>query len=248
MNDSQDDVEARIRALGQVRSSSGARAATEALTRALEHPEVRAGLEPHRRQRRGGFSRRRRLIVGSFIALVGVGVGVPAVATSLLARTGEYGDPSTSTEVDDTEWIDPGAEGLPQVVIDAYPEYLTLPPDMPQNMAIADTSRLMGGMGAEHPAGEAVVQEGYVTQLYESFAICAWTDTWLTAHSESDAATEARATAWIGDSENYRRVSESESILERMTVIAKAAADGNPGIVKGIYNELDCSVRLGEAE
>ena len=247
MNYSTDD-ETRIRALGQVRKSAGAHDATLALAAALEHPEVRAGLEPERRRKFSGVSRRRRLVIGAVIALAGVGAAIPAVASSILARTGEFGDPSTSTEVDDSEWIDPGADGASQVVIDAYPDYLTLPPGMPKNAAIADTSRLMGSMGAEHAVGQAVVQEGYVTQLYESFGICAWTDVWLTAHASSDTATEALATAWIGDFDNYRAFASSESILDRMTIIATAARNGDPGIVNEAHTENDCAVRLAGAK
>ncbi|TFD46976.1 hypothetical protein E3T55_16535 [Cryobacterium frigoriphilum] len=248
MDDLTHDSEDRMRALGQVRISAGARDATRALTMTLDDPAVRDAIAPEPRRRFAGLSRRHRLVVGSLVALLGIGVGVPAVATSLLARTGEFGDPATSTEVDDTEWIDPGADDLPQVIIDAYPDYLTLPPGMPENMAIADTSRLMGRMGAEHEVGQAVVQEGYVTQVYETFAICAWTDVWLGAHASSDAAAEALATAWIGDFDNYRAVSSSVSIRDRMTVIAQGAAAGNPGIVKGTYTENDCAVRLGDAQ
>ncbi|RJT85608.1 hypothetical protein D6T64_18450 [Cryobacterium melibiosiphilum] len=235
-----------MRELGRVPVSAGARGATQALTRALEDPAVRDGSAPERRRWFAGFSRRHRLVVGSLVALVGIGVGVPAVATSMLARTGEFGDPATSTEVDDTEWLDPGADDLPQVIIDAYPDYLTLPPGMPENLAIADTSRLMGAMGAEHAVGQAVVQESYVTQVYETFAICAWTDAWLGAHASADSDAEALATAWIGDFDNYRAFSRSESVRDRMAVIATAAGNGNPGIVTGAYTENDCAVRLGD--
>ncbi|TFC82757.1 hypothetical protein [Cryobacterium sp. TMT3-29-2] len=250
MDDSTDDVETRIRALGQVRVSAGVQDATHALTATLEDQEVRDGLGPQRRRRSAGLSHRHRLVVGSLIALVGIGVAVPAVATSLLARTGVFGDPSTSTEEDDTEWIDPGADDAPQVVIDAYPEYLTLPPGMPKNAAIADTSRLFAKLGAEQGAGQALVQEGYVTQLYEMFGICAWTDVWLTAHAASDKADESRATSWISDFDNYRTFTSSgaDSVRDRMTAVANAARDGEPKLMKETYTEMDCAVRLGEVK
>ncbi|TFC88974.1 hypothetical protein [Cryobacterium sp. TMT3-29-2] len=244
MNDSTDDVDDRIGALGHVRMSAGAHDATQALTTLFEDPEVRTAIEPARRRRFKEFSRRHRLIVGSLIAVVSLGVGVPAVATSILARTGEFGDPSTSTEVDETEWIDPGAEGVAQVVIDAYPEYVELPPGMPKNAAIADTSRLLPGSGTEQPAGKALVQEGFATQLYETFGICAWTDVWLTAQASSDPDDEALATAWLSDAENYPRFSTDQSIKDRMADIAAAASHGDTATMKDAYTEFDCAVRL----
>lgn len=85
----------------------GVRDETEALTLLFEDPEVRSAAErnPRRMGRFRAFIRGHRLLVGGLIALAGVGVPVPAAAfTSWLARTREFGDPSTSTEVDDTEW------------------------------------------------------------------------------------------------------------------------------------------------
>ena len=57
MNESTDDVEHRIRALGHVRMSASAHDATQALTTLFEDPEVRAAIEPaRRRQFREGIS------------------------------------------------------------------------------------------------------------------------------------------------------------------------------------------------
>jgi hypothetical protein len=240
MKESTDDVEARIEGLGQVRRSPGVSAATDALAQVLEDPEVRAALEPTRKRRLSGFNRRRRLVLCSLIALAGVGVAVPAVGTSWQARTGEFGDPSTSTEVDDTEWIDPGAENAPQVIVEAYPGYLTLPPGMPRNAAIADTSDLVVKMTGGAGPGQVAMQEGLIAQLYETFGICAWVDVWLT----SDEADVARATSWIGDLDNYPGLSSSDSVRDRMIVVATAAADGDAKIMNEAYTENACSDRL----
>lgn len=250
MTDSTDDVEARIRALGEVRVSAGVHDATEALTAMLEDPKLRASLEPNRRRGIRGLSRRHRMVIGSLIALAGVGVAVPAVAiTSLLAHTGKFGDPSTSTEVDDTEWIALGAEDAPQVVKDAYPDYLTLPEGMPKEAAIGDVSRIFARMTAE-AGGQGLAQEGLMTQTYETFGICAWTDAWLTAHVSSDKADEARATTWISDFDNYRKFTSyaTGGVRERMAVIAAAAATGDVEIMKEAYTENSCDVRLGGAK
>jgi hypothetical protein len=243
MNDSTDDVEARIGALGRVRVSAGAHDATQALTTPFEDPEVRAAIEP---PRRGRLTRRHRLVIGSLIALAGLSVGVPAVATSLLARTGEFGDPSTSTEEDATEWIDPGAEDVGQVVIDAYPEYLTLPPGMPKNAAIADVNLWVAKVAAGDGAGQSVMQEGLITQIYEFFGVCAWTDVWLTAQESGSKPDQALATAWITDTDNYRQYMSvaAPSAFDRMTDVAAAAAAGEPQLIQETYAENDCAVRM----
>lgn len=246
MNDSSDDVEARIRALGQVRVSAGAHDATQVLTQLFEDPEVRAAIEPARRRRFSGLTRRHRMVISSLVALAGLGVGMPAVATSILARTGEFGDPSTGTEEDATEWIDPGAEGAGQVVIDAYPEYLTLPPGMPKNAAIADVSRwvtkVVGGAGA----GQSVMQEGLITQKYEFFGVCAWSDVWLEARASGNKDDLALATSWISNTDNYRQYMgvAAPSAFDRMTDVAAAAAAGEPQLVEETFAENDCAVRM----
>lgn len=248
MNDSTDDVEARIRALGQVRVTAGAHDATQALTALLEDPEIRAANEPTRRRRAAGFIRRHRLVIGSLIALIGVGVAVPAVGNSLHARTGVFGDSSTSTEMDDTEWIDPGAEDAPQVVIEAFPEYLTLAPGVPKNAAIADVTRLVAKIGADEGPGESRMQEGLIMQFYEDFAMCTWTDSWITAHASGNEDDEALAASWISDTDNYRTEfgSGAQSYVDRMTAVAAAAAAGEPKLIRETYSELSCAERLRE--
>lgn len=242
-----DTVEARIRALGQIRLSEEAHDATDALSVMFEDPEVRALVEPTRRRRFSALSRRHRVVIGSLVALAGVGVAVPAVVitSSLLARTGEFGDPSTSTEVDDTEWIALGAADAPQVVVDAYPDYLTLPLETPKEMAIADVSRIFARMSAE-AGGQARAQEGLMTQTYETFAMCAWTEKWLTAHKSSAKADEALATSWLGNFDNFRTfvANDGGGVKDRLTVVAAAAVDGDVETMQDSSGELGCDSRL----
>jgi hypothetical protein len=246
MNDSTDDVEARIRALGHVRVSVGAHNATQALTSVLEDPQVRAGSDPAHHRRVGGLGRRHRIVIGSLIALAGLGIGVPAIATSILARTGEFGDPSTSTEEDGSEWIDVGAEDAPQVVIDAYPEYLTLPLGIPKEAAIADVSRWFQKVAGGARPGESLLQEGIITDTYEDFGMCAWTDVWLSARESGDTADQALATAWISDLNNYRNIlsTADPSLVDRVKVVAAAATANEPRLLEESYAEKDCAGRM----
>jgi len=248
MNDFADEVEDRVRALGQVRVTTGVHDAAQALTAILEDPEVRASVEPTRRRRFSGLSRRHRIVVGSLIALAGIGVAVPAVAlTSLLARTGEFGD--GTGEGDTTEWIALGAEDAPQVVAEAYPEYLTLPDGMPEEAAIADVSRIFESMTADAD-GQGRAQEGLMTQTYETFAMCAWTDEWLTAHEASNKADEALATSWLGDFDNFPAfvAADGGGIREWLTSVALAAENGDVATMKDTYVESSCESRLSEGK
>ncbi|TFB48708.1 hypothetical protein [Cryobacterium tagatosivorans] len=185
--------------------------------------------------------------MGSLIALAGVGVAVPAAAfTSWLARTGEFGDPSTSTEVDDTEWIDLGAPDAPQIVIEAYPDYLTLPKGVPREAAIADVSRIFAKLDLD-AGGEGLAQEGLMTQTYENFAICAWTGDWLTAHLASDAAREDRAATWLGDTGNFPSMvaHDGGGVTDALLSFAAAAHDGDVKTVHQAFDMQSCGERLG---
>lgn len=249
MDDSTDDAEARIRALGQVRFSAEVHDETEALTLLFEDPEVRSVAErnPRRLGRFRAFNRGHRVLVGGLIALAGLGVAVPAAAfTSWLARTGEFGDPSTSTEVDDTEWIDLGAPDAPQVVIEAYPDYLTLPDGVPPEAAIADVSRIFAKLSLD-AGGQGLAQEGLMTQTYEGFAICAWTGDWLNAHEASDAAREDRAATWLGDTGNFPATiaSDGGGVTEVLMSFAAAARDGDVKTVEEAYDMQSCEQHLG---
>lgn len=243
MDDSKNDAEARLRALGQLRSSPQAHVETEALTEMLEDPGTRSSADRGRPWRRYRIiTRGHRILVGGLIVLAGAGVAVPAAAlTSWLARTGEFGDLATSTEVDDTEWIQLGASDAPQVVIDAYPDYLTLPDDVPQEAAIADVSRLFDRMAAE-AGGQALAQEGLMTQTYEFFAVCAWTGEWLDAHESGDASRADRAAHWLGDTESYPAVlaHDGGGVIDSLLGFAAAARDGDAKTVQKLYDMQSC--------
>ncbi|WP_105034020.1 hypothetical protein [Cryobacterium aureum] len=250
MDEMTDEVDARIRALGQLTAHAGAQEAARALVVALEAPENRlAAAKTPARQRRG-FTRRRWIWTGSLIALAGLGVAVPAAAlSSWLARTGEFGDPQTSTEVDETEWILLGADDAPQVVVEAYPDYLTLPDGVPAEAAIANVSGIFDRLNTES-AGQGIFQEGLLTQTYEGFAICAWTGDWLTAQNASDSAREQLAVDWLSDTDNFRTTvaSDGGGVTDRLLSFAAGARDGDVTLVETAYTEQNCDTRLGGGE
>lgn len=197
MDDRLDETDARIAALGTVSPPSAVRDETMALVTRLEDAEVRRSAERTRHRGRA-FVRGKAAIVGAAIALAGITVAVPATALSTwLARTGEFGDPSTSTEVDDSEWIDLTQPDASEVVIEAYPETLTLPDGVTRGDAIRSVSKDFERMS------DGIAQEGLMTQHYEFFAICAWANDWYEADAASDESRAERASAWLLTTENY---------------------------------------------
>ena len=178
----------------------------------------------------------------TLIALAGVGVAIPAAAlTSWLARTGEFGDPETSTEVDESEWIMLGADDAPQVVIEAYPDYLTLPEGVPPEAAIAGVSKIFTRLDTES-AGQGRVQESLMVQTYESFAICAWTGDWLTAQKAADSEREDLAVEWLSDTDNFRTIvaNDGGGVTDRLLSFAAGARDGDVELVETSYTQQVC--------
>ena len=236
MDDSPDDIEGRIRVLGALRPSSTVRHETAALTELLENRELREALERERRRDRA-VARGKLAVVGGVIALAGLTVAVPAAAlTSWLARTGEFGSSASGTEVDDTEWIDLGAPDAPEVVVEAYPAYLTLPPSVGRDHAIASVSR------AFEKLSDGIAQEGLMTQTYEFFAICAWSGEWLAAERSSDTARRDDATDWLSDPSNYPSIVEHDGggVVEAIVERAEAGRTGDADAVEELHSMGTC--------
>lgn len=231
-----DDREDRIATLGVLRPSSTVRDETAALTDLLESPALRDALQQESRRDRVR-ARGRRVVVGGVIALAGLTVAMPAAAlTSWLARTGEFGDPASSTEVDDTEWIDLGAPDAPEVVIEAYPAYLTLPPSVGREHAIASVSRVFEKMS------DGIAQEGLMTQTYEFFAVCAWSGEWLAAERSSDTARQDHATDWLSDPSSYPSIVEHDGggVVDSIVERAEAGRAGDATAVEELYQIGTC--------
>jgi hypothetical protein len=240
MDDDALDPEDRIRALGALRPSSVVLDAASVLTESLADPELRDALNREDRRTRA-VARGRRAVVGGVIALAGLTVAVPAAAvTSWLARTGEFGDPSTGTEVDDTEWIDLAAPDAPEVVVDAYPSYLRLPDSVSQDDAINAVSRIFERMS------DGIAQEGLMTQTYEFFAVCAWSGDWLAADERADASRRDRAADWLADPGNYPSIVEHDGggVVDSITGPAEAGRAGDADAIEGLYRMGTCDRML----
>lgn len=195
---------------------------------------------------RRGMTTQTKWWIGILVVGLGVAVAVPAVAVSTwVARTGVMGDPSSSTEEDDSEWLDVAAPDAPAVIVEAYPTYLTLPEGVSPNAAMEDVARIFERMSAE-AGGQARAQEGLVTQSYESFAYCAWIVEWLGAETAADDARMSDAVDWLSMPESFPAIAAADGggVVDAILGFAQSARDGDrAGVEKG-YQQGACTGRV----
>lgn len=184
-----------------------------------------------RRARPSSLPRRRWAIWATAItAIVVVGVPVGAVGTGFAARTGWIGSPnpgddrgsSVSTESDDTEWLDLGADDLSEVVASLYPEWLPLAPGVTRNELTARVSDTMSQM-------EGLAQETLVRKTYEYEAYRDWIGAWIAAHADGDAAGQANAAAVLADAAGWPAMVETDGggVTDMMRAFARRIAAGD---------------------
>ncbi|GAA3656165.1 hypothetical protein [Microbacterium marinilacus] len=204
------------------------RAADPAAAIALDTAEATAAVRrarPHRPPRR-----RRVFWAAALAALVVVGVPVGAVATGFAARTGWFGSPNPgddrgsffSTESDDTEWLDLGADDLPDVVASLYPEWLPLAPGVTRE---ALTARVVDALAHD----DALAQETLVRRTFESEAYRDWIGAWIAAHDAGDAAARARATEVLGEAAGWPAMvaTDGGGVTDTMHAFARRVATGD---------------------
>lgn len=234
----------RLRALGEVRVDGQLDRSVELLALSLEDEPTRAGAAKESRtaRRRRGV---RIAVAGIFAALLTGAIAVPTTAVGewISARTGAFGDPATSTEEDDSEWLNLSGEDLPAVVAEAYPDGLSLPPSMERHDAVAKVDEIMARLGAEP---NSIAQEGLITQTYEFWAICAWYDEWL---NTDDTARKDVASAWLSDPANFPSTAEHDGggVVDHMLEVAAAATRGDrEAVERGVPSS--CDSMLGKDE
>lgn len=150
-------------------------------------------------------SRRRWLLWATALAAaVSLGVPAGAVATGFAARTGWFGSPnpgddrstSTSTESDDSEWLDLGAEDLPGVVASLYPEWLPLAPGVDRAEIITRVTEAMA-------QPDALGQQTLVLRTFEYEVYRDWISAWIAAHRSGNTVEQARAAEVLRDAADW---------------------------------------------
>lgn len=237
----------RLAGAGRVSVDTGADEAALALTRVLEDPQVRAAFDRGGRRRR--WSPRARAVVTLVTAslVAGLGIAAPAVALAMFAaQTGRFGDPTTSTEEDSTEWLDLSAADLPDAVAAAYPAGLLLPPSVERADAVAKVQAIFDRFAAD--GGEA--QTGLAATTFEFWANCAWTNEWLVADELDDQTRRERAVQWLSEPGNFPSIvaNDGGGVVDQMLEAADSAAQGDRESVEDSYRYGNCSDMLGDKE
>ena len=204
------------------------RAADPAAQVTLTSAEATAAVQRTRPRRP---ERRRRLIWATAVAAIAV-VGIPAgaVATGFVAHTGWFGSPNpgddrgavVSTESDDTEWLDLGADDLPDVVASLYPEWLPLAPGVTPE---ALTARVTDAMARQN----ALAQETLVRRTYEYLAYRDWIGAWITAHDTGDTSGQAAAAAVLTEAAGWPAMVKTDGggVTDIMRAFAERIAAGD---------------------
>ncbi|QTX05387.1 hypothetical protein [Agromyces archimandritae] len=241
---SDEELDDRIRRLGLVSLTKEVQDLLDEQATSLQDPHVREDAERQLDGRGRKRGLKKRWHVGGAVALASLSVAVPAAGTALwLARTGEFGDPSRSTEEDSSEWIDLTAPDVPEVVDDSYPAYLDLPPGASPSDAVEDVQRIMGRLGVD-AGGSGIAQDGLIVSTYEGWAICSWFDYWL----DGDDAAKAVAVDWLGDVANYPAITalDSGGVVDGLHKSVSSARDGDSAAVERGYAFWDCYGVMGE--
>ncbi|WP_127791897.1 hypothetical protein [Agromyces sp. LHK192] len=239
---------ARVQPLGAVRLDAAVTIAAVALAVQLEDETIRAEALRASSQR----TRRRRigaLVAGVVAAVLAIGVAVPvtAVGAWLSARTGQYGDPSQSTEEDGTEWLNLTGEDLPAIIDSAYPEGLQLPAGWGRVDAIERVDATVARLGNDE---DSFIQEGLVTTTFEFWAVCSWYDEWLVADAADESVRRGVASDWLLDESHYPSIvaHDGGGVVDRLQEVARGAAAGDRTLVEAGYGESACDGLLGRDE
>jgi hypothetical protein len=220
---------ARLRRLGTVDLPAAVRGELETLVGEVPHVGEHFSPRSPRVRRRGSV----------ILAVIGIGVvggclaAVPAAATiNWAAQTGVFGNPDTSTEVDDTEWIDLGQGGAADVVAASYPEGIELPPGVRAADAVVAVRRLYARLA------DGNVQQGTIATSYETWGVCAWEREWLDAFDADDLPRAGTAGRWLSNAGNFplTRAHDGGGILDQVLQVGQSAVDRDRSAVQSDYD------------
>lgn len=153
-----------------------------------------------RAARRVSSPKRRRLMwAGAAVAVIAIGVPAGAVGSGFAARTGWFGSPNPSTESDATEWLDLGADDLPEVVSSLMPDYLPMAPGVTQESLEA---RVVAYLAEEDAYGQVTL----VVRAYERESYKDWIDVWIAANDSGDISNRDRAAEVLTEASGWPAV------------------------------------------
>jgi hypothetical protein len=240
------ELENQIARQGVVQMSESTRAAlTEVVTRVQEFNRALPEGEQAPQSRR----RYARPVLIGVAALLCASVAVPAAAGVFGARTGEFGDPATSTEVDDSEWINLLGSDVKEVIAESYPDGLKLPPSVSPAEAAHRVQAVFGKLALDDSQGVRA-QEGLVTTTFEFWAVCAWTNEWLEADDAKDSGRLDSASQWLLNPDNFPSIvaNDGGGVVDQLLTFARGARAGDRNVVEQAYRYGACDSLLQSHE
>lgn len=216
-----DDLERELRSVDP--------AAAAAIGQDAVHQLLRQAKSSAAQARSGrGHGRSRRFWAVVALAAVGVGVPTAAVGSGMLAQTGWFGSPATSTEEDTSEYIDTGAADYLDYAAAQWPSEVVLPDGYDtQAFAEAAASYL-------RPSGGVMVQRTSILFNFEDAARYAWMREWLDANAVGDTAREQRAAEVLTDPMQWQAAASSDGggVIDHIRAVGQAALDGDRAVVE----------------
>lgn len=197
-------------------------------TSLLQHPVIDM-TGPARSSRR----RWRRRAAAGITALV-VGIGVPAAAYNLMARTGEFGRAGSEEGAGEFIRLDaPDAAG----VVDQIGASIPLPPGASFEAWKATSLRPDPETG-----GGSLMTEAGIRSSLSYVAACSWTGYWLDGFHRSDPATMAAAQAVLDQIPTWPALVESDGggVVDALRRRADGARAKDPALFADDYG-LNCT-------
>jgi hypothetical protein len=182
--------------------------------------------------------------------VVTLGAVSPAVADGVhhfFAQTGWFGSPNlpgvgesptTTTESDNSEWINTGRSDFVAYSASIFPSYISLPVGYDRATyasAVAKTIR---------PPQGGLMQATGIVDDFETYSRCVWMQTWLAADSSHDTAAMKAAASVLTTSATWPATvaTDGGGMVAGFEVVASGASRGDPTPVQHEYL-LNCPVQ-----
>jgi hypothetical protein len=174
-------------------------------------------LEPTRRRR----SRRALLSIGLAATLI-VGGATAAAAGWTSVHTGTFGHRGDTEDVPGEEFLDVGADAMPQLAA-RLGKNIPFPPGDDVHAYIPMVTR-----------GGGFMQATGIRGTLTSDSLCAWWGYWLQSHEAGDATEQARATAILEAAPTWPIVVKTDGggTVTFYEQIAAAAQNGQPALIE----------------
>ena len=147
--------------------------------------------------------------------------------------------------VEGSEWIDFAAPDAPELVVELYPEYLTLPPGLSEEKVSGVVGEVLAP-DDDSSAGYRMQDVG-IASTYEFVARCSWYVEWMAADDVSDDASRERATDGIETAAEWPATAATDGggIVAGLRTVVGDARRGDRDAVVDAYKFESCPAIFG---